>query len=234
MPAGKHREGYQRPRTGEKRRTRQPTAIEKLPGEVRDKVRAFVDDARNGRCRCQKQTAHRHDWDGLAESANREFKLKNSPDAYRRDYDVFVEQVRRENLERNQSFQKLVDAFKERGIEGLPVAAMNALTGESLAALNAKDPEVRRAAMLSFGVVLAKLIDAQSKQKRAEIEERKVNLAQKKFEELKSKAEKELNAAKGKIEGGKRITAADIDRIRERALGLPPRSKGEAAGSSAA
>ena len=174
MPAGKHREAYRRPRTGEKRRTRQPTAIEKLPGELRDKVRAFVDDARNGRCRCQKQPQHRHSWEGMEEVANQEFGFQFGGEVYRRDHDIFVEQVRRENLERNQSFQTLVEAFAARGIEGLPAAAMNALTGESLAALNAKDPEVRQAAMLSFGVVLAKLLTAKAAQEKLSLEKEKL------------------------------------------------------------
>ncbi len=218
---GEHKPGYRRPRTGEKRRTRQPLKVDKLPQEVREAI--------------QKARAAGATWAETAEAAAKvAARLKisfPSEDAVRRWYDLRIEQVNREVEELDVRAEKNLKKFFGQSLKELPAAAAHALKREVFGMQAAKTSEQREASIGSFLVVLSKIIDAQAKQKRAEIEERKVNLAQKKFDELKAKAEKELNALGQKIEKGKQPTAADIDRIRERALGLPPRKREVAAHS---
>lgn len=174
MPQGKHLANYRQPRKGEKRRVVQPTAIEKLPGELRDKVRAFVNDARDGNCICGKQQPHRHSWDGLAEAANKQFALKLSATQYHRDFDVFVEQAQQESEERAQHVMAMTAMFARIGIKDLPQATLNALAGESYAALKSSSGEERRAALANLLLVQAKLISAQAAQQRVDLEKDKL------------------------------------------------------------
>lgn len=202
---------------------RQPTAIEKLPGELRDRVRSFVDAAHDGRCPCRGELElHRHTWEGLAEVANRVFALQLSAMAYHRDYDIYVEQKRSEARKLHEARVQVAEFFAARGIKNLQESVLNALAGEFHAAAEAESEEERKAARLNFGLVLAKFIDAAAKDKRAEVERDKLKLAQKKFEQLKSKAEKELNAAEAKLGKGKQLTLEDINKLRRNVFGLGP------------
>jgi len=208
MPAGKHREGYQRPRTGEKRRTRQPLKMDRLPAEVRDAI--------------QKARAEGKIWEEIAEIASKVAGTPLSDEVCRRWYDLRVEQVLRETVEMDELAEKNLRRYFGRTLAELPEAAAHSLKAEVYGMQSAKTSTQREASIGNFLSVLSKIIEAQSKQKRAEIEERKVNLAQKKFEELKSKAEKATDEAAAKIGKGKELTIEDVNRIRRKVFGLGP------------
>jgi len=205
---GEHKPGYRRPRTGEKRRTRQPLKMDRLPAEVRDAI--------------QKARAAGKTWEETAESASKIAGQEISVGACYRWYDIRVEQVLRETAEMDELAEKNLRKFFGRTLAELPEAAAHSLKAEVYGMQSAKTSAQREASIGNFLALLSKIIDAQSKQKRAEIEERKVNLAQKKFDELKSKAEKELNAAERKIGKGGQLTGEDINRIRRKVFGLGP------------
>jgi len=220
MPAGQHKPGYRRPRTGERRQHRKPLTVDRMPQEVRDAI--------------QEARAAGRTWEETTEAAAAAARKLGAPapseGAVHRWYDLRVAQVQREVMAQAESARTLAAAFASKGFAELPESALNALASEIFSAMEAEGPAGRQKALLSFGVVLSKLIAAQAADKRAELEGRKLKLAEKKFEDVKSKAEKATSEAANKIGKGKRVTLADINRIRER-FGLPPADPGAAARS---
>lgn len=208
---GQHKPGYVRPRKGEKRQQDKPLKVDRLPAEVRDAI--------------QKARVAGRTWAETTEAAAKAAaKLGVKPPsegAVRRWYDQRIEQVQKEVMAQAERARALAAAFAQRGFKELPEAALAALSSEVFTVMEAGTPGAREASLSNLVFMLSKLIDAQSKQKRAEIEERKVNLAQKKFDELKSKAEKATNEAAAKIGKGKEVTLADINSIRAK-FALPP------------
>jgi len=208
MPQGKHRAGYRKPRTGEKRRAQQPFKIDRLPEAIKQKVIAA--------------RAKFTPYSEVAEMVSKMSGQSVSTDAVQRWYDVRVRQMNERALAQAESARVLAEKFAELGFEKLPEATMNALSGEVFTLTNSKDSAERQAAISNLAFLLSKVIDAQSKKKRAEIEERKVDLAQKKFEQLKSKADKATREAAEKLGKGKDLTIADINSIRWKVFGLGP------------
>ncbi len=211
MPAGQHRAGYRRPRKGERRQQDKPLRLDRLltPQQKED---------------VQKLRAGGRTWQEIAE------KLDVPQSTLQRWYDLRVAQVQKEMFARAESSRQLAAVFREKGFAELPESALHALASEIFSAMEAEGPAGRQKALLSFGVVLSKLIAAQAADKRAELEGRKQKLAEKKFEDVKSRAEKATSEAAKKIGKGKGVTLADINRIRER-FGLPPAAPGAAARS---
>jgi|SRR5581483_1068171 hypothetical protein len=205
---GEHKEGYRRPRTGEARKVRQPLRIDSLPQEVRDEILA---------ARAAGKT-----WEETAERASQKAGERLPVMTVHRWYDLRVDQVRREVMEQAERSRAIAAAFAAKGFERLPEAALNALTSEVFAVMEAGEAAQREKALGNLVFVMSKLITAQAKQKAVELEKEKIDLAKQKFEELRKKAEKATNDAAAKLGKGRALTIDDINRIRERALGLPP------------
>jgi hypothetical protein len=216
---GEHKPGYRPPRTGEKRAVRQPLKIDKLGQEVRDAILKARADGKT--------------WEETAEAASKWNGEKLAPSVVHRWYDLRVAQVQREVMNQAEGSRVLAASFEKMGFEGLPEAALNALSSEVFAVVEAGTPAERMKSLGRLILLASDLKKAQAAEKRAGVQERKLDLENKKFEELRSKADKETNAAAEKVGKGRALTIDDINRIRERALGLPP-VKREAASSSAA
>jgi len=212
---GEHKPGYRPPRTGEKRSTRQPLKIDKLD----PKVRADILKAR----------AEGLTWEETAEFASKSAGESLAVSLVHRWYDIRVEQVQREVMEQAERSRVIAGAFAAKGFEGLPEAAVNALSSEVFAIMEAGTPAEREKGLGNLVFVLSSLMKAQAAKKRVELEREKIELAKKKFDELRDKADKATNDAAAKVGKGRALTIDDINRIRERALGLPPISR--AAGS---
>jgi hypothetical protein len=217
---GEHKPGYRPPRTGEKRAVRQPLKIDKLEQPVRDAILKARADGRT--------------WEETAEAASKLNGEKLAPSVVHRWYDLRVAQVQREVLQQAERSRVIAGAFAAKGFEGLPEAAVNALSSEVFAIMEAGTPAEREKGLNGLVFTLSKLMTARAAEKRVELEREKIELAKKKFEELRAKADKATNDAAGKIGKGRALTIDDINRIRERALGLPPIQQREAASSSAA
>jgi hypothetical protein len=91
-------------------------------------------------------------------------------------------------------------------------------------------PQDREKALGNLLLLLTKLMTARASAKRADIEKSKIELQRKRFEDLRTKAEKATNEAAVKLGKGKGLTLADINNIRERTFGLPPIQRGASAG----
>ncbi|MBZ5703252.1 MAG: DUF3486 family protein [Acidobacteriia bacterium] len=213
---GEHRPGYRRPRTGEERSVRQPLKIDKLSQEVRDAI--------------LKARAEGCTWEETAEWASKKAGEPLAISVVHRWYDLRVEQVRKEVMEQAERSRAIAAAFAGKEFKDLPEAALNALTSEVFAVMEAGEAADREKALANLVFVMSKLITAQAKQKQVELEREKIELAKKKFDDLRSKAEKATNDAAAKIGKGKEFTLADINNIRQRTFGLPPIQRSASAG----
>jgi hypothetical protein len=213
---GEHKPGYRPPRTGEKRAVRQPLKIDKLEQPVRDAI--------------LKARAEGKTWEETAEFASKAAEESLAISVVHRWYDLRVAQVQREVLLQAEGSRVLAASFEKMGFEGMPEAALNALSSEVFAVVDAGTPAERMKSLGRLILVASDLKKAQAAEKRARVQERKLDLENKKFEELRSKADKETNAAAGKIGKGRSLTIDDINRLRERTFGLPPVQR-SAAGS---
>jgi len=213
---GEHKPGYRAPRTLEKRKVRQPLKIDKLD----PKVRAAILEAR----------AAGATWEETAELASKAAGTLSegglaeplAVSLVHRWYDIRVEQVQREVMQQAERSRALAQVFATKGYKDLPEAALNALTSEVFAVMEAGGPADREKALGNLVFVLSKLMTAQANQQRVQLEKEKIELAKKKFEELRAQGAKATDEAAAKLGEGKAITLADINRIRERTFGLPP------------
>jgi hypothetical protein len=203
--AGRHRPGYRRPRTGEPRQTRQPLRIDRLPEEIRQEI--------------QRRRARGETWKEI-EQASASFAGERLPmNTLSRWYDLRVEQVQKEVMAQSERARAMAAAFASKGFEDLPEAAVNALSAQVFTLMENKGGAEFEASLGNLVVVLSKLITAQAKQKQVE-------LAEKKFKDLKSNAEKTTHEAAAKLGKGRALTLEDINRLRERTFGLPPIAAG--------
>jgi hypothetical protein len=197
---GEHKPGYKRPRTGEKRRTRQPFEIDKLSQETRDEIlKARADGAT---------------WEETAERASKVAGRPLASSVVHRWYDVRVEQVQKEVMAQAERARGIAGMFAGKGFKDLPAAAVNALSAQVFTLMESKGGAEFEASLANLAIVLSKLMGAQARTKL-------VDLAEKKFLELKSKADKATSEAAAKIGKGGKLTREDINNLRERALGLP-------------
>ncbi|MGO9643012.1 MAG: phage protein Gp27 family protein [Candidatus Acidiferrales bacterium] len=208
-----------RPRTGEARKTRQPFRVDKLPEKVRDAIL---------KARAQGRT-----WEETAEAASSAAGAPIGHSVCHRWYDVRVEQVQREVLAQSERARELAAAFRGKSFKDLPESAVNALSAEVFAVMEASGGAQREISLGRLVLVLSKLIAAQARQRAVKLEEEKVKLAKDKFDELRARTEKATSEAARKLAGGKPLTVADIDKIRQRTLGLPPLERGSAGSSPA-
>jgi hypothetical protein len=218
---GEHKPGYRAPRTGEKRKVRQPLKIDKLSQAVRDAIlKARADGAT---------------WEETAELATKANAggLMLPPSQVHRWYDLRVEQVHREVLAQAERAQVVAAAFVGKTFEDLPESAVNALGSEVFAITGAETPAEREKGLSNLVFLLSGMIKAQAAKKRVELESEKIELAKKKFDELKEKADKATHDAAKKLGNGRGLTIDDINRIRERTFGLPPVQRSAAAGPPA-
>src|ERR1017187_7463228 len=215
----KHKAGYRQPRTGEKRKTRQPFRVDAMKPAVREEILT----ARAEGCT----------WQETAERATKAAGEAIALSVCQRWYDVRVEQVQKEVLQRSDRARELAAAFAGKGFKDLPEAALNALSSEVFAVMEASTGPQREHSLGNLILALSKLTAARAKEKSEELEAKKVKLAEQKFEQLRAQADKATNDAATKLGKGRGLTIADINRIREPTLGLGPIEPKPAAGNPA-
>lgn len=215
-----------RARTGDKREVRQPFAIDKLPSGWRDQIIAWR--AKWLTWEQIEQETKKFDWKKL-EELDAEFALSNFADrriprsTLHRWYDVQVQQKAEEIEAERQASLAIAEKFGASGYEKLDESVKNALADVVFRhAKDSEDAESFRKALNDLAWILARNRQLDIQKQRAELAARAVALDEKKFEELKAKADKATNEAAAKLGKGKTLTLDDINRIRERALGLPP------------
>lgn len=208
-----------RPKTGEARKTRQPFAIDKLPSEWREQLRAWR--ARWLTWEQIEEESKTFDWKKL-EADEPELVLSHFADhriaksTLHNWHDVRIEQELEEAEEERRTSLQIVEAFARLGFDKLDESVKNALADVVFKQRRlSKDPAKFQEALEGLALTLTRF-------KRTEIAKQRVELESKKLEDIISRGKKETDDAAAKLDKGKPLTIADINRIRERALGLPP------------
>jgi hypothetical protein len=181
---GEHKAGYKRPRTGEKRRTRQPFEIDKLSQETRDAIlRARADGAT---------------WEETAERASKVAGRPLASSVVHRWYDVRVEQVQKEVMAQAERARGIAGMFAGKGFKDLPEATINALSSQVFTLMESKGGAEFEASLANLALVLSKLMAAQARTKQ-------VDLARERLDTMAGKV-KGLKAAVAK----KKMTSAEL------------------------
>jgi hypothetical protein len=185
--AGKHKPGYRAPRTGQKRKTRQPFVIDGM----NEKVRAEI----------QQRRAKGETWqeisDASLEFAGRAFAVS----LLQRWYDVRVEQVHREVMAQSDRARELAAAFAGKGFEKLPEAVQAALSSALFALAEDHDDASRGKFIKGMGE-LAWLL---ARNRQLDQEDQRLKLEAKKLDSVASK----VRGLKGEI-GKKKLTSEEL------------------------
>jgi len=222
MPSGKHREGYEKPRTGERRKQRKPLKLDRYPQEVRDEILR----ARAQGCTWLEVAEHAlraaAKTSGLAGtepvSAPDQKTLEAWAELCRRWYDLRVEQVQQEVMQEAEVARQIAAAFAGKPIENLPEATRNALATLVFSLLESKDEATKKRAIadlkdISLIIQRTKMLDIQQAQ--VETKNRELEL---RIEEMTRKAQKVTKqierAADGKPADLKAL-AAEVRKIYE-------------------
>lgn len=217
---GEHKPGYRAPKTGEKRKVRQPFKLDRLDQKVRDEI--------------LKRRAAGQSWQEISDGSPEFAGHVLAVSVLHRWYDVRVQQAHDEALAQSEVARQVVAAFAAKDFAQLPEAAMNALSSEVFAVMGSgAQPAQFRKALGDLVFLMSKLITAQAKEKQVDLDKERLDLDKKKFEQIKSKADKVTNEAAQKLGKGRALTVDDINRIRERTFGLGPVKPIAAAGSPA-
>lgn len=222
-----------RPKTGQKRKTRQPLKIDKLPMEMRDAIQRLRADGRTWE-EIEELSPAFEGWDKLPLSVLELFPdMKIPRSSLQRWYDIRVEQVRREVVADSERAREFAATFNGPANKDLPDAVRNAL-GDQIFSLmqsaDASDKQQFRKELLNLGMLLAEHRKLDIREQKQKTDERVLEM---KIQQMKRQFDKEANDAAKKLGKGKPITEDDINRIRERTFGLPPVQRGAATGNSA-
>ena len=208
------------PRTGERRKSRRPFGIDKLPSAWRDRIIemrakwASWDDIE------QESTAWK--WEELAPEQQALFPDHHIPHSnLLRWYDVQYVQKMDEVLKQQQASVALAAELGKAGFDKLGNSVRGALAGVVFAK-TIRDPEVFERALLNFGHLL-------SENRRNDIAEMRANVEKKKLDEMHARTklmtqrvEAVTKDCSKKLGEGHALTLDDINRLRERTFGLPP------------
>jgi hypothetical protein len=221
-----------RPKTGDKRKTRQPLKIDKLPAEVRDQIQQLRADGKTW-TEIEELSAEFVKWDALPTRVLELFPDMRLPhSSLQRWWDLRVDQVKAELMARAEKAREIASAFADSKFEELPAAVEGALRDQIFSLMQASDMSSRGKVITE----LQKLARLLVQQKRLEIldertkaETKRVELLVRDFEMRKKKFDQETDKAQRKLKKGQAITTDDINRIRERTFGLPPIASSSAA-----
>jgi hypothetical protein len=214
-----------RPGVGEKRKTRQPLNIDKLPGYVHEEIKKRR-AAGETWIEIEKASREFVKWDDLPTRVLELFPEMRIPVTnLMRWHDLRVEQAHSEILARSVAARELAEKFAERGFEKMPEAVMNALSDVIFMLMEkpdvANDRDFRKD-MAMLGLLLAENKKNELRERKVAVEEKRLGQIQSELDMKLKRFEKATNDAAAKLGKGKELTIDDINRIRERTFGLPP------------
>src|SRR3954470_7489958 len=208
-----------RPRIGEKRQVNQPLKIDKFPSEVHQRVQELR-AAGHTWMEIEEMSAAFVEWDKLPAKVAALFPEKKLPHSnLSRWYDMRVEQVQRETMERAERARQLAATFAGRKMSELDQAVMNALRDQIFMLMEAADAGSQAklvGALLEMGKVVAKFTKLDVEKKKLAADEARQKAEQEKREEMDPR-EIYLQAAQDvlkKLRSRKEIRAA-VDPVKE-------------------
>jgi hypothetical protein len=215
-----------RPKTGEKRKTRQPLKIDRLPVEVHDEiVRLHLQDGRPFE-EIEELSKKFVVWDKLPRQVLELFPDLRIPKTnLHRWFDLRVSQVMERNEEERRFAQEIAADFKQSGFEDLDESVVNAIAKEVFVmARSAKegDKQAFRKDLLNLGFLLAEVKKNTIRERKVKVDEERLGQIERELQMKQQRFDQVTNEAAKKLGKGKPVTLADINVIRERAFGLPP------------
>jgi hypothetical protein len=182
-----------RPRIGEKRQINQPLKIDKFPTEVHQRIQELR-AAGHTWMEIEEMSAAFVKWDKLPAKVAALFPEQKLPHSnLSRWYDMRVEQVQRETMERSERARQLAAVFAGRKMNELDQAVMNALRDQIFMLMEAADAKNQTkliGALLEMGNVVAKFKKLDLGEKQLELETQKLQLVRSKVQGLKEEAKK--------------------------------------------
>ena len=124
-----HKPGYTRPRSGEKRRTRQPLKFDRLPAEWQEKIFGWLRDKSVPEVA---RLVQQLEWEKLHAKKRALFRLREGKfglqeSALYRVRDLRIEQIERQIAERGAASARIAEKWAAVGFKDLPKAVQNKL-----------------------------------------------------------------------------------------------------------
>lgn len=226
------------PRVGEKRHTRRPFTIEKLPIAWQEwiKQQRAIPNVTPWE-QIEERSASALAWKELPPETLRLFPRRRLPALNMwRWYDVTCLQLQRENEAQRQSSVAVANSLLRPGYKNLPESVRTALADQVFQlnrAVREGDQDEFQARLIDLGNLLARFQRNEIARLRAEAESKRVDELVRDAEAKRQSFEKTTDEAAKKIRKGGKLTVADINRIREQTFGLPPIERKPAAGHPA-
>lgn len=228
-----------RPRTGEKRRKQQPLKIDRLPIEARDAIQYLKNSLGRTWLEIEEQSARAYsakwatdrggfvNWDALDAETRRLFPGRRLPDSnLQRWYDLRVRQVMADVQARSVQARELASSFAKSVVAKDDEAVLNAARDQLMSLLAENSDGAARLVAAKSLIALAEMQQQARanaiKERKIAVDERRITQIEKDAELRRKKFTREMDAAEKKITRGEALTAADIDRIRERVYGIGP------------
>jgi hypothetical protein len=188
-----------KPKTGEKRRARQPLKIDRLPAELRERIQAERAAGLTWE-EIEDISSRFKEWEQVPEKVRALFpELKLPHTTLQRWYDLRVEQVRRETMASAAKAREFAAAFAGPGLKDLPEAVRNAL-GDQIFSLmqsaDAKDQARFRAELLKLGTLLTEYRKLDIAERKQKTEERALELKVEQMREKVTELKKDVAAKK--------------------------------------
>jgi hypothetical protein len=207
-----------KPKTGEKRRTRQPLKMDKLPAELLDRV---MQERAAGRTWLEiEELSPRFDeWQKTPETIRAQFPgLKLPHTTLMRWYDLRVEQVKEEVLANQVRARQIAAIFAGKEMKDLPEAVRAALSDQIFGLMQNTDDKNRHkaiAGLLGLGVLLNEQRKVQLKERQIQTMEKSLQL---KIDAVREKVEK----LKNDVGGGKKkqLSAEELKKRVDEIYGL--------------
>ncbi len=142
-------------------------------------------------------------------------------------YDVRVEQVAAEVLERAEQARSIAKMFAAAGLDKTNEAVMNAARDIIFSMLQASDSKSQKdaaKALLALAEIVQQSRSNDIRERAVAVDERKIKALEAREELMRRKLEAETEKAAKKLSKGE-LTVNDLNRLRERVFGLPPVEK---------
>jgi hypothetical protein len=220
------------PRTGERRKTRQPLKIDKLPPAVHDAIQRLHNDKTWEEIEalsaepCGPGELGFVDWDNLSAAARRAFPERRIPHTtLHRWYDLRVAQVHADVMRQAAQAQKITEFFASASAPEADVAVVNAAREQIMSLISegasARDRLQIAGALTELGHLAQAARGNDIKERKLSADERKIAMLERREAALMRKLEAETEKLAKKASTGQ-ITQDDINHLRERSFGLPP------------
>jgi hypothetical protein len=230
------------PRTGEKRKRRQPLSVDKLGQTVHDAIFYLRNRLGLTWIEIEERSARPYsekwkdddggfiDWSSVDLKVLELFPNLRVPHSnLHRWYDIRVEQVRAQVLTESEGARAFAAAFARADLSDANSAVVNALRDQVFDLIQSAgqgDKAIFIKGLQNLTLAMTRMQRVELQAKRVEVDERKLAQIEQDAELKRRKFEREMNAAEKKITRGEALTSEDIDRIRERVFGIGPKRVG--------